>query len=256
MPSCRQQRRRIAPSLAYPACAASRPCPCSFAGVYDVRQAVAAAEQGRVLHPLVLGAIATTLAAAARLEQQLGLAGGSADGGPAAFPALQQLAGGLGGALPRLRAAIEQCIGEGRVLDAASPALGEVREARRANRAALRSEMERWARALHQAGVSERAQVVVRRDRQCIPVRRGRQGELPKGSVTLAASESGNTLYMEPQVGAGRALGGDLVWAGDGAGAGATAGPSALLLPRIPGPSRLQLPCPLSPLARGGAEQC
>lgn len=43
-------------------------------------------------------------------------------------------------------------------------------------------------------------QVVVRRDRLCIPVRRGRQGELPKGSVTLATSESGNTLYIEPQV--------------------------------------------------------
>lgn len=41
----------------------------------------------------------------------------------------------------------------------------------------------------------------MRRERLCIPVRRGRQGELPKGSVTLAASESGNTLYMEPQVG-------------------------------------------------------
>lgn len=38
----------------------------------------------------------------------------------------------------------------------------------------------------------------MRRDRLCIPVRRGRQGELPKGSVSLAASESGNTLYMEP----------------------------------------------------------
>lgn len=90
---------------------------------------------------------------------------------------------------------------EGRILDTASPALAEVREARRANRAALRAEMDRWARQLHQAGVSERAQVVVRRDRLCVPVRRGRQGELPKGSVTLAASESGNTLYMEPKVG-------------------------------------------------------
>lgn len=38
----------------------------------------------------------------------------------------------------------------------------------------------------------------MRRDRLCIPVRRGRQGELPKGSVSLAASESGNTLYVEP----------------------------------------------------------
>lgn len=93
---------------------------------------------------------------------------------------------------------------EGRILDAASPALAEVREARRANRATLRQEMETWARQMHQLRVSERAQVVVRRDRLCIPVRRGRQGELPKGSVTLAVSESGNTLYVEPQVGGGQ----------------------------------------------------
>ena len=45
-------------------------------------------------------------------------------------------------------------------------------------------------------------QVVVRRERLCIPVRRGRQGELPKGSVTLGASESGSTLYVEPQASA------------------------------------------------------
>lgn len=41
-------------------------------------------------------------------------------------------------------------------------------------------------------------QVVLRRDRQCVPVRLGRQGELPKGSLTLATSASGSTLYMEP----------------------------------------------------------
>ena len=92
---------------------------------------------------------------------------------------------------------------EGRILDSASAALAEVREARRANRADLRAEMERWARQLHSQGVSERPQVVVRRDRLCIPVRAGRQGELPKGSVSLAISSTGNTLYMEPQVGAG-----------------------------------------------------
>jgi dsDNA-specific endonuclease/ATPase MutS2 len=94
---------------------------------------------------------------------------------------------------------------EGRILDSASAALAEVREARRANRADLRAEMERWARQLHSQGVSERPQVVVRRDRLCIPVRAGRQGELPKGSVSLAISSTGNTLYMEPQVGDGHA---------------------------------------------------
>lgn len=37
-------------------------------------------------------------------------------------------------------------------------------------------------------------QVVIRRDRLCIPVRAGRQGELPKGSLTLATSASGALL--------------------------------------------------------------
>lgn len=168
---------------------------------------------------------------------------------------------------------------EGRILESASPALAEVRQARRQNRDELRAEMDRWARQLHALGVSERPQVgaclgagsrqrcrmpgdgvptrgrrgthrirlcarlplsacaasagaprpaahstsalhctapsfpsgpriaalppaclqvVVRRDRLCIPVRAGRQGELPKGSVSLATSASGNTLYMEP----------------------------------------------------------
>ena len=41
-------------------------------------------------------------------------------------------------------------------------------------------------------------QVVMRRDRLCIPVKAGRQGELPRGSVALATSGSGATLYMEP----------------------------------------------------------
>ena len=49
--------------------------------------------------------------------------------------------------------------GEGRILDSASPALAEVRQARRANQAQLRAEMDSWARQMHQKGVSERAQV-------------------------------------------------------------------------------------------------
>ena len=87
----------------------------------------------------------------------------------------------------------------GRLLDSSSPELAEVRAARSTNLAALRREMDAWARRLHAAGVSERAQVVVRRDRLCVPVRQGRQGELPRGSVALATSASGSTIYMEPQ---------------------------------------------------------
>lgn len=76
-----------------------------FGGAYDIRQAVEAAAGQRVLHPMVLGAVATTLAAAARLQGQL-----RPPAAGASFPALQALAAGLGDALPELCAAIERCI--------------------------------------------------------------------------------------------------------------------------------------------------
>jgi DNA mismatch repair protein MutS2 len=84
------------------------------------------------------------------------------------------------------------------VLDAASPALAAARAARRQNLLLLRRTSDEWARTAHASGAAERAQVVVRRDRLCVPVRAGRQGELPRGSVALAASASGSTVYMEP----------------------------------------------------------
>ena len=58
---------------------------------------------------------------------------------------------------PRLPACLQP--EEGRILDSASPALAEVRQARRDNRAALRAEMDRWARQAHAQGISERPQV-------------------------------------------------------------------------------------------------
>ncbi len=39
---------------------------------------------------------------------------------------------------------------------------------------------------------------MVRRDRLCVPVKAGRRGDLPAGSVTLGSSNSGNTVYVEP----------------------------------------------------------
>ena len=41
-------------------------------------------------------------------------------------------------------------------------------------------------------------QVVIRRGRLCVPVRANRQSEIPKGSMRLAQSTSGATLYVEP----------------------------------------------------------
>lgn len=41
-------------------------------------------------------------------------------------------------------------------------------------------------------------QVMQQRGRQCVSVKAGRQGELPRGSVKLGASKTGATFYMEP----------------------------------------------------------
>ena len=43
-----------------------------------------------------------------------------------------------------------------------------------------------------------RLQVVVRRERLCVAVKAGRQGDLPKGSLNLASSSTGATFYMDP----------------------------------------------------------
>ncbi|GAB4822194.1 hypothetical protein N2152v2_009240 [Parachlorella kessleri] len=163
-------------------------------GVYDIRRALAAARAGLVLHPRVLGAVGLTLQAAQQAEAALLLSGRG-------YPALLRLASGLLGGVPALEAALSSCIqaDDGRILDTASERLAAVRAARRDNMADLRRRLDEWARLLHSKGVSERPQVVVRRDRLCIPVRAGRQGELPKGSLTLATSNSGSTLYMEPE---------------------------------------------------------
>lgn len=96
--------------------------------MYDIRQAVDAAQQGRVLHPLVLGAAATTLGAAARMKCRLQLEGSAQQqqqeqqAGGGQFPALRALGAGIGSALPQLRQAIEQCIKVGAWAGGGGPA--------------------------------------------------------------------------------------------------------------------------------------
>ena len=63
----------------------------------------------------------------------------------------------------------------GEVADAATPRLGDLRARRRANAQELRRSIEQWARDLGQRGVSEHGQPMVRRNRQCVSVRRGQQ---------------------------------------------------------------------------------
>ena len=167
-----------------------------FNKIYYLRRALDAAAAQHALHPLVLGAIATTLSAAKELGKKV-------DSGDERTMALQHLARGIRDFLPEVLPIIENihtCIQiyEGRVLDSASELLNSTRITRQENIAALRSTADEWARNLHESGAAERAQVVVRRDRLCIPVRAGRQSDLPRGSVALATSASGSTVYIEP----------------------------------------------------------
>ena len=63
----------------------------------------------------------------------------------------------------------------GEVADEATPRLGDIRTRRRANGQELRRRTEQWARDLGQRGVSEHGQPMVRRNRQCVSVKRGQQ---------------------------------------------------------------------------------
>jgi len=168
----------------------------SFNKIYYLRRALDAAGAQHALYPLVLGAIATTLSAAKEL-------GVKVDSGGESTTALQHLARGIRDFLPEVTPIIENIhtciqISEGRVLDSASELLSSTRTSRQENITALRRSADEWSRNLHESGASERVQVVVRRDRLCIPVRAGRQSDLPRGSVALATSASGSTVYMEP----------------------------------------------------------
>ena len=149
-----------------------------------------------VATPLGILATADTLEAAARLEA--GLAPHAAD-----HPHVSALVAACGVAgLTPLRTILRTAMpagGGARLADAACPALAAARAARAEAETAAREAATRWARTLHAAGAAERPAVAVRRGRLCVAVLAARRGgHLPKGSVTLAASGSGATLYAEP----------------------------------------------------------
>jgi len=169
-----------------------------FKGVYDVRKAVEAASESKVLLSLVLAAILSTLQATQRIITTLNTDNNSSSNGTSALVSIVKQY--LGDGLQTLSSEIARCIRseDGYILDAASPRLSEARTLRRQNSLQLRKLMEEWARDLHATGACERSQVVIRRDRLCLPVKAPRKSSLPKGSVALATSASGNTIYMEP----------------------------------------------------------
>lgn len=107
-------------------------------------------------------------------------------------PTLSQLAQ----ALPDLAGFLVWCENrldsEGRVLDAASPALAQARRSRERLRQALHDELERLTRQFPFAS----GPYTLRRDRYCLPIPAAEKGKVP--GLVLDASGSGATLFVEP----------------------------------------------------------
>jgi len=207
-----------------------------FQGIFDLRRALDAAEKDKAtLHPLVIGAVATTIEAVLRLYERLVAEEDSRDmdesGGYRLAGLLGVHLGGTGQELDldldgererrdpsgvhpasnarresqlplllELAAEIRSKISvDGLILNTASESLGEVRMLKEENAVALQRQAEEWSRKMYALGAAERAQVVIRRDRRCIPIKAGRNGELPANSVCLGTSGSQSTMYMEPE---------------------------------------------------------
>ena len=174
--------------------------PCNrLQGAVDIRPSAPLSLDGCVLSSVQLATVATTLHIALHVDAAVQVP--TADNTPswpalaaAALPAAQSTM------LQALVASIRHCIQEhgAGVLDRASPALEAARSELRTASQQQTTAADQWAKRLHAGGAAERPQVVVRRDRLCVPVKAGRRGDLPSGSVLLGSSNSGNTLYMEP----------------------------------------------------------
>jgi len=162
----------------------------SFQGVQDVRRDVATAARGERLAGDALVRVATTLAAAARLAEALRGAGAE----------LGTLAEALLAPPASLAATLLRSLSQpgGALLDAASPELAAVRLRRRQTGRKLRALLGATAQLLLAAGAAETAQVVSRRARLCVPVRRGLAQQHLPGCVVLDESTTGATLFCEP----------------------------------------------------------
>ena len=165
-----------------------------FRGVMDLRRALDAAEKdGVALHPLVIGAVATSIEATVRLHEQL-----VQHGSPLAELLTDHLSA-ENSPLDISNAIREKIsVDDGLILSTASESLGEIRVLKDDNGAELQKQADKWSREMHACGAAERAQVVIRRDRRCIPIKAGRNGDLPPNSVVLGTSGSQATMYMEP----------------------------------------------------------
>eukprot|EP01025_Chloroclados_australasicus_P027476 TRINITY_DN27245_c0_g1_i2.p1 TRINITY_DN27245_c0_g1~~TRINITY_DN27245_c0_g1_i2.p1 ORF type:complete len:892 (+),score=59.81 TRINITY_DN27245_c0_g1_i2:109-2784(+) len=165
--------------------------PLLFQEIIDISPAIEAVQDGKVLNAMQLNAVVVSLEKINTIYTRLKSA--------QACPQLQQLSFNLSLLPYQMIEAVRYCVDKsGTILDIASKKLAKTRQERRENMTLLRQEIEAYAQLAHDNGVSERAMVVIRRDRLCIPVKNGRQSFLSKGSMQLDVSGSGSTVYMEP----------------------------------------------------------
>mmetsp|Transcript_12639 Transcript_12639/g.33478 ORF Transcript_12639/g.33478 Transcript_12639/m.33478 type:complete len:923 (+) Transcript_12639:28-2796(+) len=132
------------------------------------------------------------------LADQPGTAGNQGAGG-LKYPALAPLAAGIKAEEEQTLRALQLCIQAGSVSDQASKDLADVRARRQANMETLRKLVDDQARVLAQKGASDSKLVTLMRGRFCVGIKAGRQGDLPRKSVKLGASQTGATQYWEPQ---------------------------------------------------------
>ena len=163
-----------------------------FEGTKDVRPWIAGAARGRVLSGSSLADVATTAAACAKVHALI-----HAPNDEALEP-LRRLAAPLVAVPEELEREIRRCvmIPGGNVLDDASEKLAAIRAERRETERTLRALLQQKAQHMQKKNFAERAQIVIRLGRECIPIKAGAQSEMD--GVVLDSSSTGQTVFKEP----------------------------------------------------------
>ena len=163
-----------------------------FEGTKDVRPWIAGAARGRVLSGSSLADVATTAAACAKVHALI-----HAPDDDALEP-LRRLAAPLVAIPEELEHEIRRCVAVpgGNVLDDASEKLASIRAERRETERELRALLQQKAQYMQKKNFAERAQIVIRLGRECVPIKAGAQSEMD--GVILDSSSTGQTVFKEP----------------------------------------------------------
>ncbi|MBD1862143.1 endonuclease MutS2 [Trichocoleus desertorum] len=158
----------------------------SFEGISDIGEALERAERQGLLTGEELFAIATTLAGARNLRRVID--------NQTDVPVLTELVAELR-TYPELEQEVHRCIDErGKVMDRASPKLGEIREQQKQVRdrvyQMLQNILQRQSNAVQEQLITQRS------DRFVLPVKAPQKDAIP--GIIHDTSMSGATLYVEP----------------------------------------------------------